>query len=133
MKKELKDYAHLYIGCKMIFEKSGRIATLYGVKEEALDEDDCRLVLHDDSGWKVHEYWNYKLILRSLVDMDDETARKYGWGSAEHFKISTEFHRIGRGGTLRLYPDETKFLLSEGFDLYDLIEAGIAVDKNNIE
>ena len=118
MKKELKDYVHLYIGCKMIFEKSGRISTLCGVQPDLDSGRDC-LRLHDGRDWHSHDYFPYKLILRPLELMTKE----------EEDYMKGNFCYKGQGVTEYYTPKGMLYLLSRGFDLFGLIKAGIAVNE----
>ena len=122
MRKELNDYLYLHIGCQMILEKSGRISTLYGVKPDWEGERDC-LSLHDGRSWYLHEFYPYKLILRELVDMNDD----------ERLYMAGKFCYKGQGITEHYTPEGMRYLLRRGFDLFGLIRAGLAVNKKDID
>ncbi len=65
---QAKDFMPLYIGCEMFFEKSGRIATLKGVK--IIDND--HLLIDVGHGFRDHELIAYKPILSPISDMSEE-------------------------------------------------------------
>ena len=136
--KELKDYLHLYLGCEVKFPKSQSPKTNGVVKCDA----EC---IHD-----LHEYgeWEYcKPILRPLSDMtQDEADVIWGildWneritGVARITDIIREFDVIEEdndttsnahwGYLCKILP----YLLKYGFDLFGLIDAGLAIDKTTL-
>ena len=112
MNKKLIDYAHLYFGCLIWLE---------------FKDGSC------GKGW-LDYYWlgyfngkdishvptSLKLILRPLSSITNEERLERGkaiikYGKAE---IDAEYHR---------------WMLSKGFDMFELIEAGIALDKTKIK
>ena len=119
--KELKDYLHLYLGCKVEYgyEETKRIGTLVG-------KDDL-------VGWQVNTYkvlapYQYvrdeliKPILRPLSDMTEDEKNNLSW----EWKVDYDFKPIFR-------PDQFLFLLSKNFDLFGLIESGLAIDITTLK
>jgi hypothetical protein len=94
---------------------------------------------------------NIKPILRPLSNMTEDEAVElvkirsttYRWVTAEvvnqhilRFEFEYESSRRRRSTTLRfdeLSPEEVRYLLSKGFDLFGLIEAGLAIDKTKLK
>lgn len=117
--KELKDYLHLYIGCKL--QRGGTVtyALLSAAEYASFD------------AWS-----DLKPILRPLSDMTEEEKTEYKakFNGMESTNILPEI-RAGRLINFHLNsksPFEVAFLLSKGFDLFGLIEAGLAIDKTKI-
>lgn len=111
--KNFKDYAHLYIGCQMVSNTTGRHGKLLQVRV-------------DDTDYEA------KPILRPLSDMTQEEAKHIidffgkevtvkGWKS--NYETTCLNHN----------PEFTRWLLSLGFDIFGLIKAGIALDKTTIK
>jgi hypothetical protein len=139
MEKNIKDYLHLYLGCECMMTK---------ISYHAVHE----LILSQKRSFKLDgkllQYFiepttkaEIKPILRPLSDMNDEEFR---WLEDEtHFHpggfnshdndVTIEWkeemiEEINEHGT----PEIFLFLLSKHFDLFSLIEAGLAIDKTKI-
>lgn len=112
MKKELKDYAHLYYGCEIWLEfRDGSSG------DSILDG---YYLKHINGIEATPPPTSLKLILRPLSSITNEERFERGkaiikYGKAE---IESEYHR---------------WMLSKGFDMFGLLEAGIAIDKNKID
>jgi len=151
MKKNIKDYLHLYFGCDIF------------IPAKAEGEKDSIMFLN----WKKFEYdlSDVKLLLRPLSDMTEEVMkelwhlifkRQFIGNNIRFIKERTHYteprwvlssgvERLGielngnvwADSDLHHYkfnPNEvTKFLLSKGFDLFNLIPEGLALDKTKIE
>lgn len=118
MEKNIKDYLHLYLGCEvLVLDLDGQ--TFKDKIEDVFDRKhgkgfsiyefgDCPFDDHDEY------YQEIKPILRPLSDMTKEEREyvrvKFNHGSAESFI----WH------------------LSKHFDLFGLIEAGLAIDKTKM-
>jgi hypothetical protein len=113
---DIKDYLHLYLPVKFIWVKDavpfkkGEIGTL-----EAKDL----------------QYWNEfkKPILRPLSDMTEEELQECG-NLVYDFSDDPELnnHKWQDFQTL-LTSEQFHWLLKKHFDLFGLIEAGLAIDK----
>ena len=106
MKKDIKDYLHLYLGAGCIM-KAGKGVT----------EDYYSTVEWADIGYPH----NVKaLVLRPLSDMrnDERVERGKHLLQFERWTLDGEYHR---------------WMLSRGFDLFGLIEAGLAIDKTTLK
>jgi hypothetical protein len=110
MNKKIEDYLHLYLGCGM------RYATHHEPQNEVY-------ILTVENLKEAIEFKD-KPILRPLSDMTEE----------EFYYV--EQHKIYQGEIVQTFPlgaaELTKFLLSKHFDLFGLIEAGLAVDKTTL-
>lgn len=120
--KQISDYLHLYLGCEVmtpagqgkLFQCSYELemaGIVYGIMGPDFEE------------WVKHE--DIKPILRPLSDMTEEegidaekewnNGRRLGESISQALNIANAF-RI-------------KHLLSKHFDLFGLIESGLAIDK----
>jgi hypothetical protein len=110
--KEIKDYLHLYLGCEML-TVDGRIVTL--------NLTNLGFALKGIIGSELS-----KPILRPLSDMTEEE------------KIELKLNMV-QATTLNHAPEimwtfeQMRILLSKCFDLFGLIEAGLAIDKTAIK
>jgi hypothetical protein len=145
MKKELKGYIHFYIGSKVLVDD-----TLYGKRFVAILEgiyatDDegqieVSVSVRPESGGGKHYFpvTLCKPILRPLSDMTEEEAAEIfdkSW-PIDIRKIMSYSYK--HGVILNCINDnvyDPMFivqLLKKGFDIFGLIEAGIAIDKTKM-
>lgn len=127
--KELKDYLHLYLGCEIDISgqreildsvaKSGQIETLFRGhlrNYRDLSDEDIAPILRPLSDMTDEEYTEYANIEfgedTTDWDYDEKTKRSIG--------EVTEFNRFA-------------YLLKKHFDLFGLIEAGLAIDKTTLK
>lgn len=104
--QDIKDYIHMYIGCEALHS--------HGHTFE---------ITHDDISYCVTWPSMYKLILRKLSDMTEEDRLKYGWTIEE----TDEGLKVN-------YPFESfRLLCKDGWDLFGLIPAGLAIDKTSLK
>lgn len=105
MEKNTKDYLHLYLGCEAYWQEEGYKSTY----SRPIDFDMLR-----DADW-------IKPILRPLSSMTEEEGNELEMmghnAVVNKFEIN-QFHAA-----------RTRYLLSKGFDLFGLIEAGLAIEK----
>lgn len=136
MKKQIKDYLHFYLGCEC--EVANRKTLLIG----------C----HTNGNYQIahaigaQDYWQAKYIkpiLRPLSDMTEKDANKITWHLSmyagnetqlEHHFIQALIH--GSKYVLNMSDPDTfeimRTLCKLEFDVFGLIEAGLAVDKTTI-
>lgn len=161
MKKELKDYLHLYLGCEVLDDQKVK-RTLRSVN---IESDTCALT-YNDIGEKEEGIDIVTPILRDLASMTDEEMLdiakmhndKAEWkiidgkpmgriniGIQECLDIDSEmvlvheiknniFDQESEGGYYRASLNNNeyiRYLLSKHFDLFGLIEEGLAVTKFN--
>lgn len=116
--KQLKDYIHLYLGCDFQADNSSGSINSY-------------TIYHINAYWEM--YQNFKLLLRPLSSMTED--EKDGLRHADRLATSQNILPEIRASRLTNYhftqksAEITRYLLSRGFDLYDLIPAGLAIDK----
>lgn len=118
-KKDIKDYLHLYLGCSVAigykYPDGMRIDVIAGVSKNGIytsNEDFCS----SDQ---------FKLLLRPLSDMTEEECIVLGWSSS--YQCAIIKHKPEN-----LQPNEILFLLKNAFDLFELIQSGLAIDKTKI-
>lgn len=132
MEKNIKDYLHLYYGYMM--------ARFDGIGERFRDvRNDAFLIKSFEGDGK--RFYTYKFLLRPLSDMTEEEKKHllvncmnepYMYASGT-FSISKSGY-IGvsqESGYVNFCANVTAFhyLLSKGFDLFNLISEGLAIDK----
>lgn len=105
--KNLKDYLHLYIG-------SARVE---------YDSSYMRDLTPSEYGIASHVADNVKLVLRPLSDMTQMEQLEYS-RLAHCYLTPTAEAEMRKNGAL------TKYLISRGFDVFDLIVLGLAVDAS---
>ena len=128
--KRIEDYLHLYLGCECITEDK-KIGRLCDIGSDYANEMILLTVRYSDDSddWDVFnddpkDVTRIKLLLRPLSDMTEEEKNESGFGTtnkhdAHKFTITTHFETM-------------RYLLSKGFDLFSLIESGLAIDKTKI-
>jgi hypothetical protein len=125
MKKNIEDYLPYYLGCKIAHPKSQNGDTW------TLTVSD----LTDAAEWLQK---GHRPILRPLSDLTEEEAAEVAVISykADAFKVKDTAVMLGR-----YLVKERKFenafevthhLLSKHFDVFELIEAGLAIDKTTM-
>lgn len=125
---ELKDVLHFYFGCEC---KSSEGSMIYRLSQVDLKH---RPLFYDGHGNTIDLCGDFKPILRPLSDMTED----------EESEIEGEWGSYGMGGNhlCNALKDRTKYvkdihempglflyLLSRHFDLFGLIESGLAIDK----
>ena len=150
MNKEIKDYLHFYLGCDVEHDKGIYRGTLIGI------DSSCAKIHCDffqrDKGHRVPKGKDFgyfdilqermKPILRPLSDMTEEEKQwvKLTW--------EAPFAAFDREPDIRIFDydsmhqarvpsmlacaEVTLYLLSKHFDLFGLIEAGLAIDKTKL-
>lgn len=111
----IKDYIYLYMGCRLVyFNSKGEPTTL---QELAPDN------------FLFYSHWldRSKLALRRLSDMTEKE-------SAEllHVQLAADYPDSEQGWLMN-EAVRVKFLLSKHFDLFGLIDAGLAIDKATLD
>lgn len=136
----IKDYLHLYLGCQVIGtynDASGSKGYLTGVTNGGYD---CEIQFILEDGINVEEEPQYnevkdvKPILRPLSDMTEDEVEfigielKAGTMNAEFIRTSKYCWTL-----VHTEPEVFRFLLSNHFDLFGLIDAGLAIDKTTLK
>lgn len=118
---EIKDYLHLYIGQKL--QRGGTVthALLDACEKSAFDA-----------------YADIKPILRKLSDMTEEECDKYGiaYLNGEYTKDCFEADAT-YGTTFKVYgikslSERVIQMCKDGWDVFGLIPAGLAIDKTSL-
>lgn len=111
--KELKDYLHLYIGCRMLLGE--------GAYVDLTPERYARHLrqLEDGKGLPI------KLFLRPLSDITEEETQNAMLPMLFAMKVIEGEER------LKQLAEIARFLISRDFDVFGLIEAGIALSKES--
>jgi hypothetical protein len=121
MKKELKDYLHLYLGCR-IKSKGGKCGDLVSVSNDGMsivvyDKDK----INDPRGLCIYSDW-LLLVLRPLSDMTREEKSELNEIKERHWTSDLKYQAV-----------QVKWHLSKHFDLFGLIEAGLAIDSTTLK
>lgn len=149
--KEIKDYLHLYLGCEVMDLYSNRINVLTGVDND--HELPVKTLWQNKGRWAL-PYSEIKPILRRLSSMTEEELKIIcGWPLQAHrevtgFRTTAKFAEISYRwpdsnmehgwaySSTALYfskeewtPEQFLYLLSNGFDLFGLIDSGLAMEK----
>jgi hypothetical protein len=120
MDKKIQDYLHLYMGCEGIAKTIAPFKTRLVVSNWSDDlRDGIELC-------QVEEY-NFKPILRPLSDMtkDEESELRNIW--SDEYETGNNYTSIIADAA------QIKWLLSKHFDLFGLIEAGLAIDATTLK
>ncbi len=137
--KEIKDYIGLYLNCEVFFDR--RIWRMFKVSESIV-----HLKREGESVVMVYPH-DCKPILRPLSSMtQDEVFHLFSFDPDSKGEIPTRGNitdnfiqcEYGRGRTIwmhasRFLPSQFTYLLSLGFDLFGLIESGLAIDSTTIK
>jgi hypothetical protein len=109
--KKLQDYLHFYMGCKFITDNS----------EGEVNPETIRFIYP-----MIEKGYNVQLVLRKLED----------W-TAEELKTYNTLKGKKTDGVHAVYiaydtPQTFNYLLKQGFDLFNLIDAGLAIDAKTM-
>lgn len=141
MSKDIKDYLHLYLGCDIDNNVQGQYVHPYGcVKIDELTPENYATVM----GVMNNEERNFKKfgddkihyckpILRPLSDMTEEEFLEFKVLADEDFDKMIRIPSVAIKTRISHKFEATRFLLSKGFDLFNLIPEGLAIDKTKIK
>lgn len=130
--KELKDYLPFYLGCEVFGtynDASGSRGYLTGVINGGTE---CEIQFFLEDGFNVEEepYFNnaeeIKPLLRPLSDMTEDERERFGWQDESEFRYLSDAHQVMKN---YYYGWQFIDLLKLHFDLFGLIESGLAIDK----
>lgn len=142
MTKDIKDYLHLYLGCEVQLRHNGTFVPdpyeptcyLSRITDGRMDSVGVR---YDGSEEIIYPFTaDIKPILRPLSDMTEEEARQLCPNGEEPFlKYLSEKDEwyTNRIHFYTAYSECYRFLLSRGFDLFGLIDSGLAIDATKIQ
>jgi hypothetical protein len=135
MEKNIRDYLHLYMGCKVETNINGKYVHPYGcLSIDVIDSDTYNTIIFNlklsendlEKGWVDNTHLYVKPILRPLSSITEDEKNE-----ASAFIEPTNQFRLYSSGYTH-YAKCTHFLLSNGFDLFGLIEAGLAIDATTL-
>lgn len=115
--KDIKDYLYLYLGCECVVFK-GKLHKLLGIMGHIIS------IGYGDGFVKVMnvKIEDCEFAFRHLSDMTEKEAKEIGIEWAEF-----------RGEEIGSFaPKEFVSLLKKSFDLFGLIESGLAIDKTKL-
>jgi hypothetical protein len=132
---KLQDYLHLYIGCEGIAETIAKFKTRLVISNHTND-------MRDGVDLEDAIQYNFKPILRPLSDMTEEEFREI-FNPIQPKDVADEDFKDAMqnliengidafdfdGMSAQTVFELTRKLLSKHFDLFGLIEAGLAIDK----
>ena len=134
MKKEIRDYLHLYLGCEC---RAWNYVTNEFSKWRKMSCSDLNLFINNDVKCEIR--------LRPLESINDfesfELAKIYDpFVTEKHFEgiTATEYLKGGRYvnsiWSISTAPSNAfAYLLSKHFDLFGLIDAGLAINKTTLK
>lgn len=120
MDKKIEDYLHLYLGCDVEYNLSSMRYVLIGI------ESDAAYIFSESIGMQIVSMFRIKPILRPLSDMTEEDYAYLNDGYNNSDKHS-------RYGSHYWEAEQTRYLLSKHFDLFGLVESGLAIDKTTFK
>lgn len=116
--KRIEDYIHLYNGCE-IFTGTGYV-TLVAVYKEIIPCTSFKIIVLN--GNIIHELdGDFKLCLRLLSDMTEEERN-----------VLKNIQQVGLSYN-QWDGERVRFLLSKHFDLFGLVEAGLAIPTTKLQ
>jgi hypothetical protein len=129
MNKKIEDYLHLYLGCEVkVLDIDGQTFT---DKVESVHDNKSgkgfSIYEFGDCPFDNHEEYYQRImpILRPLSDMTEEERIECKAESTVRFAAHSMQYE-------KLEPDQFIKLLSKGFDLFNLIPEGLAIDKTSL-
>jgi hypothetical protein len=125
MEKELKDFIHLYLGCEGELKTKRTYGSLKRSKQVLTTELLDRL-------FKLPTVLYFTPFLRKLSDMTDEELKNL---RSERGNLKG-VERADMNYIIRLNtwsPEDVHYLLSLHFDIFGLIESGLAIDSKTLK
>lgn len=139
--KKIEDYLHLYLGCTVWDSYNDRKGKLVKVSTVGVG------VLGTSVVWEF-EFSEIKLILRPLSDITNEEVKEFAnWEAgmtlvkfkSDELMLELQYLNIGERETTfyhyywrQISARQFHYLLSKGFDLFNLIPEGLAIDKTKL-
>lgn len=138
MDKRIEDYLHLYLGCEGLYLAGYGVHGKKQVKAKFVgftSQGKLILICYDITGkeWGydvVADFYEFIPAIRPLSDMtEDEAIECIDYDP----KIFIPFNEISKDWRTKvLDADRWRKLISKGFDLFGLIDAGLAIDKTKL-
>ena len=116
---KLQDYIHYYIGCQVLLPDNSR-GKLFGISG-------AKVEVHLEKGYFAALIAHVKPILRKLGDYEGNELNEYNSlvGRRTDGVHSVVIHYDT--------PATFNWLLKKGFDLFGLIDAGLAIDSKTLK
>ncbi len=145
MKKNIQDYLHLYYDCDCLCEKpDGNTGWRCNLTDEQIQENysgrlNIKLILRpltDILNTEAHSVYKLYFEKEMALDFSGDTGSAYF--NPKQVRIKSEHAiRIFNGedyetGDFMKVLSMVPYLLKQGFDLFGLIESGLAIDKSKI-
>lgn len=119
--KDIKDYLHLYLGCDVMVTPPESVSykcRLTGVMSKRTDgEDKFRIQVFEEDGKDGYEGHGIKWFDEDEVELILRPPEGLDLFSIQLASLS---------------PEPFRWLLTECFDLFGLIDAGLAIDKTKL-
>jgi hypothetical protein len=129
--KNIKDYLHLYLGCEcMIGDLNWKPETnLHGLAP-GVDPNYGKPIKSKIDAHVLNVFAHKTtLILRPLSDMTDEEMDEVWYSHEPKNVLVMDYKNNSMSRKVALCSERTRYLLSKGFDLFGLIDSGLAIDK----
>lgn len=135
MGKNIKDYLHLYLGADVAYEAVDGGKTIIGILAAIEYKGSITVRLGNDSHKSQSLYWNEfyptgKLLLRPLYDMTKVEKDHVGYDAYKVLRDKTIPN--DKRTPFEWSAKQTAYLLKQGFDLFGLIDAGLAINKSKL-
>jgi hypothetical protein len=139
--KNIRDYLHFYLGCECLYYPKGLKYLPQRGRLLAMDLFEEKAELRDNAGNAINrplltkpQTPYLKPLLRLLSSITDEEKRELlrinddfgGNNILSFFKLNRNVNFYFNSAN----PFIVQYLLSKGFDLFGLIDAGLALDKS---
>jgi hypothetical protein len=151
MEIKLNDYIHLYLGSEVFVQKKqgnenllrGQICDVTSGSNHGdwirVSFDTCVTVINshfEEVKSNFHTFFigedTIKLSLRRLSSMTDEEIDDVWHGHETQDVLVMEYSDGRNVRKVSLTAERTRYLLSKGFDLFGLIDAGLAIEKDSL-
>lgn len=133
----LKDYLHLYIGCNVKAEIDFYIGTCW-VDCELIGIENKKAIVRKEGNFSKHlpnvltfDLEKIKPILRPLNDISEKEKCELECTDIQETYLSSTIID-SKLGEWDIHPKRIIWLLSKHFDLFGLIDAGLAINKTKL-
>ena len=130
MEKKIEDYIYMYIGCQAQTEDG--IGRLNSFNHES---GGCEIIfgITGPDFSKTYFADQVKIVLRPLSDMTEEEMQECG-NMIYDFSDEPDLNKWKPSDfEIGLAPEQFHWLLKKSFDLFGLIESGLAIDKSSLK
>lgn len=128
MEKNIKDYLHLYIGCEVSTPDGFRKMLCYNNYFDLVYVETNPETIAPSKAYYTYHINEVKPVLRTLSNMNDEEDKE-----CSNIMFGEFASKVVRKNIIHYEGEKIKYLLSKHFDLFNLIEAGLAIDKTTLK